>query len=96
MTARPVHEIRRGLLKVRVHRSRGRSSTRYTISIVRLFRNGDVWKMSSRFSRDDIPVIRLLLDEAFLWIHEQNCGVDLQGKRSGREVRPRPDGNQRP
>lgn len=71
MATRPIHEIRKGLIKVRIWRKRTRSGLRHTVSIVRLFKNGDVWKESTRFSRDDIPLVRLVLDDAFTWIYEQ-------------------------
>jgi hypothetical protein len=66
--ANPVHEIRRGLVKARIWRRKTRAGTRYGIAVVRLFRNGDTWKESSRFGRDDIPVMRLVLDLAHTWI----------------------------
>jgi len=68
MSRKPVHEIRRGLLKVRIWRKRTRSGLRHTLAVTRLFRNGHVWKESSRFGRDDIPLLRLLLDEAHTWV----------------------------
>jgi hypothetical protein len=68
----PVHEVRRGLIKVRVWRKRTRSGLRHTVAVSRLFRNGDVWKESSRFGRDDIPLLRLALDEAYTWIFRQS------------------------
>jgi hypothetical protein len=71
MATRPIHEIRKGLIKVRIWRKRTRSGLRHSVSIIRLFRNGDVWKESTRFSRDDIPLVRLVLDEAHSWIYEQ-------------------------
>lgn len=71
MATRPIHEIRRGLIKVRIWRKKTRSGVRHTVSILRLYRNGDVWKESSRFSRDDVPLLRLVLDEAHTWIFEQ-------------------------
>lgn len=71
MATRPIHEIRKGLIKVRIWRKRTRSGLRHSVSIVRLFKNGDVWKESTRFSRDDIPLVRLVLDDAFAWIYEQ-------------------------
>ena len=71
MPRQPAHEIRRGLIKVRVWRRQTGSGLRHTVSITRLFRNGDVWKESTRFGRDDIPLVRLLLDEAHTWIHLQ-------------------------
>ncbi len=72
MATRPIHEIRKGLIKVRIWRKRTRSGLRHSVSIIRLFRNGDVWKESTRFSRDDIPLVRLVLDEAHSWIYEQS------------------------
>jgi hypothetical protein len=69
MATRPVHEIRRGLIKVRVWRKRTRDGIRHSVVIVRMYRNGDIWKESTRFGRDDIPLIRLALDEAHTWIY---------------------------
>ncbi|MCA9010572.1 MAG: hypothetical protein KDB01_12540 [Planctomycetaceae bacterium] len=71
MPAKPVHEIRRGLIVVRIWMRSARQQTRYTTSALRLFRNGEAWKESSRFGPKDIPLLRLLLDEAHLWILRQ-------------------------
>ena len=68
----PTHEIRRGLIVVRIWRKQARNRVRHTVAALRLFRNGDVWKESTRFGRDDIPVLRLALDAAHLWIYEQS------------------------
>ena len=68
----PIHEIRRGLIKVRIWRKRTRDRLRHTITATRLFRNGDLWKESSRFGRNDIPLLRLALDEAHTWILRQS------------------------
>ncbi len=68
MTTKPVHEVRRGLIVVRVWRKRTRSQRSYSTSVVRLFRNGNARKESARFDSQDIPVIRLALDEAFVWM----------------------------
>jgi hypothetical protein len=71
MPAKPVHEIRRGFIVVRIWMRSARKQTRYTTSALRLFRNGEAWKESSRFGPKDIPLLRLLLDEAHLWILRQ-------------------------
>ena len=68
MAKKPVHEIRRGLIVVRVWRKRTRKQRSYSTSIMRLFRNGNAWKESARFDSRDIPVIRLALDDAFVWM----------------------------
>ena len=68
MVRQPIHEIRRGLIKVRIWRKRTRDRMRHTITVTRLFRNGDLWKESTRFGRDDIPLLRLAVDAAHSWI----------------------------
>jgi hypothetical protein len=70
MPAKPVFEVRRGPIKVRVLRKRTKSGLRHTVTVVRLFKDGDIWKESMRFGRDDIPLIRLLLDQVYLWIYQ--------------------------
>jgi len=70
--AKPIHEIRAGLMKVRIWRKTARGGLRHTVSVTRLYRNGDVWKESARFGRDDIPLLRLLLDKAHTWIYRHS------------------------
>lgn len=70
--ARPIHEIRYGLIKARIWRKRTRSGIRHIVSVVRLYRNGDVWKESTRFGRDDLPLVALVLDHAHTWIFQNN------------------------
>jgi hypothetical protein len=68
--AKPVFELRRGLIKVRVWRKRTKAGPRHTVTTARLFKDGDMWKESTRFGRDDLPLVRLLLDQAFVWIYQ--------------------------
>jgi len=68
MATKPHHEIRRGLVKVRIWQRSSKKGVRYSLTVVRLFRNGDQWKESTRLGRDDIPIVRLVLDEAYSWI----------------------------
>ena len=69
--AEPVFEIRRGLIKVRIWQRKTKNGVRFSLTVVRLFRNGDQWKESTRLGRDDIPLVRLLLDKAHTWILNQ-------------------------
>lgn len=70
MATQPIHEIRKGLVRVRIWRKRTRDGLRHTVAVTRLFRNGDIWKESTRFGRDDIPLMRMALDEAHTWIYQ--------------------------
>ncbi len=69
--AKPIFEIRRGLIKVRIWQRKSKNGVRLSLTVVRLFRNGDQWKESTRLGRDDIPLVRLLLDKAHTWILNQ-------------------------
>ena len=71
MATLPVHEFRKGLIRVRIWRKRTSSGIRHTVSVVRLFRKSDVWNESTSFYRDDIPLVQLALDEAHTWIFSQ-------------------------
>lgn len=71
MVRQPTHEIRRGLIKVQIWQKHIRDRLRHTITVTRLFRNGDQWKESTRFSREDIPRLRNALDAAHTWIFQQ-------------------------
>ena len=68
MARKANHEIRRGLIKVRIWEKKSTGGVRYSLVVVRLFRNGDQWKESTRLGRDDIPLVRLVLDEAYTWM----------------------------
>ena len=68
MASSPRHEIRRGLIKVRIWQRTSKNGVRYSLTVVRLFRNGDQWKESTRLGRDDIPLVRLALDESHTWM----------------------------
>ena len=67
MPQKPIDELRRGLIKVQIWSRRTRSGLRHTVAVTRLFRNGDVWKESSRFAPDDIPLVSFVLDKAQTW-----------------------------
>lgn len=74
MSVKTVFEVRRGLIKVCVRRKRTKSGLRHTVTIKRLYKDGDTWKESMRFGRDDIPLVRLLLDQAYTWIYQDSEG----------------------
>jgi hypothetical protein len=62
------HVIKCGLIKATVRVRCTKGKFRFSLAIVRLYRDGDCWKESKRFGPDDIPVMRLVLDKAYGWI----------------------------
>ena len=67
--AGPIHEVRRGLIKVQIRKRKHG----FTVSLIRLYRDGEVWKESARLGPKDIPLARLVLDRAYAWILESQA-----------------------
>ena len=51
---------------------RGRGScTRHNVTIERLYKDGDDWKSTTSFGRDDLPLVAKVADLAHSWIFAQ-------------------------
>lgn len=69
---RPVHEIRFGRIRAAIWQNETEVGTRHNVTISRLFKDGDVWKDSASFGRDDLPLVAKVCDQAHSWIFEQS------------------------
>ena len=49
-------------------KSEGRDITFHKVSLQRSYKDGDEWKTTTSFGRDDLPIARLLLDRAWQFI----------------------------
>ena len=65
---KPVHEIRLGAIKAAIWANSTPKGTRYSVTLSRLYKDGETWKRSDSFGRDDLPVVEKVADQAFLWI----------------------------
>ncbi len=68
---KPVHEIRLGTIKAAIWENETTNGTRHNVSIARLYKDGDEWKRSESFGRDDLPLLAKVVDQAHSWIFEQ-------------------------
>ena len=66
---RPVHEIKLGRVRASIwtNGSNGQD-TWFNVSISRLYRDGDKWKTSNSFGRDDLPLVSKAVEMAYAWI----------------------------
>jgi len=72
MSNKPVHEIRMGRIKAAVWENRSqKNGTLYNVTFSRLYRDGDQWKDSTSFGRDDLPLVEKVADQAHRWIFQQ-------------------------
>ncbi len=80
---RPVHEIRLAQIRVSIWSNQGNGNRAwYSVSISRVYRDGDVWKDSTSFGRDDLPLVAKAVEMAYAWIwsagsnHEEKQHAD--------------------
>lgn len=72
MPRRPVHEIRMGRIRAAIWENQTENGSRYNVTLSRLYRDGDQWKDSTSFGRDDLPLVMKVVDRAHNWAFEQN------------------------
>lgn len=74
MSKPPIIEFRYGLIKATVWESQTKHGMKYAVTLARLFKNGDEWKESTRFGRDDLPLVAKASDNAHTWIFAKQQG----------------------
>lgn len=65
---KPVQEIRLGRIKAAIWANETDKGIRYNVTVSRLYRDGQSWKNSSNFGRDDLLLASKVLDRAHSWI----------------------------
>jgi len=69
--ARPVHEIRLGRIKAAIWENEVQNGIRHNVTFQRIYKEGEQWRQSESFGRDDLPLIMKVADLAHTWIYEQ-------------------------
>jgi hypothetical protein len=68
---KPVHEIRLGRIKAAIWENDTQNGTRHNVTFTRLYKDGDQWKDSPSYGRDDLPLLAKVADKVHSWIFEQ-------------------------
>ena len=68
----PVHTLRIGAIKATVWLNENERGAWHSVSLCRLYKDGDEWKDSASFGRDDLPLVAKVVDQAHSWIFEQS------------------------
>ena len=71
---KPANEIRLGRIKATIWANDSDNGTRYNVSIVRIYKDGDEWKEATSFGRDELLLVAKIADMAHSWIYEQKEG----------------------
>ena len=67
-TTKPVQEIRLGRIRAAIWENQTQTGTRHNVTVSRLYKDGDQWKDSTSFGRDDLPLVAKVLDRCHDWI----------------------------
>ena len=69
---KPVKEVRLGRIRAAIwaNQTEGRDIW-FNVTVSRLYKDGDQWKDTSAFRRDDLPIVAKVVDMAYAWIWEQ-------------------------
>ncbi len=68
------HEIRLGLILVTIRRKRRRGEAVFSFKLERLFRDGELWRRSTRLDRADLLIASKALELAYDWVETQTPG----------------------
>lgn len=67
---KPAHEVRLGRVKAVIWENRSGETIFHNVTFTRLYKDGDDWKESSSFSRDDLPLVQKVADQVHTWIYD--------------------------
>jgi len=68
---KPAHEIRLGRIKATIWENETEQGMRHNVTVHRLYKDGDEWKQTASFGREDLPLVAKVVDLAHSWTYEQ-------------------------
>ncbi len=67
---KPAHEIRMAGVKATIWENQTTAGTRYNVTVSRIYKDGEEWKQTESFGRDDLQLLAKVVDRAHSWIFE--------------------------
>ena len=77
---RPTHEVRLGSIKAAIWRNDTEAGVRYNVTFSRLYKEGDQWKSTESFGRDDLLLLGKVANDAHSWICQRSQEQDDSAK----------------
>lgn len=81
--ARPVHDLRIGRIRAAIWANETQNGMRHNVTISRIYKDGDEWKDSTSFGRDDLPLVTKIADQAHSWIFANGSASNGNAESSG-------------
>ena len=74
---KPVHEIRLGGIRAAIWANEtDNRQVWFNVTVSRLYKDGEQWKDTSTYRRDDLPIVAKVVDMAYAWIWGQEVPAD--------------------
>ena len=73
----PVHKITLGRIVAAIWANKTKDGrVWFNVTVTRSYKDGDQWKDTSTYSRDDLPIVAKVADMAYAWIWGQDVPAD--------------------
>ena len=63
-----------GRIRAAIWQNQTDNGVRHNVTVSRLYKDGDDWKDTTSFGRDDLPLVAKVCDLAHSWIYSQSNG----------------------
>lgn len=67
----PIHEVRLGVVKAAIWEHASDHGQRYNVTLARIYKDGEQWKSTDSFGRDELLLLAKVIDLTHSWIFEQ-------------------------
>lgn len=79
MSKQPIHSVRVGYIKASIWHNSTKAGDRHNVTVTRLYRDGDLWRESTHFGRDDLLLLAKVVDQAHTWIVQNGAIAEEAG-----------------
>lgn len=86
MKTKPITEVRLGTIKAAVWKNETENGVRYNATFCRLYKDGDKWKTTDSFGRDDLLLLAKVADRTHSWIVAKNQEHEGGAKSNGSQT----------
>ena len=76
----PIHKIRFGTIKAAIWENETKVGVRHSVTITRLYKDGDNWEETTSLGRDDLLIAAKAIDQAHTWIFEHSKAESQEEK----------------
>jgi hypothetical protein len=84
---KPINEVRLASVKAAIWKNENENGARFTTKLSRIYKDGDTWKSTESFGRDDLLTVAKVADMAHTWIHQREQ-EELGNKQPPAETPP--------